>query len=85
MAEGLERAIDKDLHADLERHYLELAERWPQRKVEIVDGRIVVRATPSFSEPGVNGYARFAEVCLGEPLMLPEPWGLVLDTGPLRV
>jgi Uma2 family endonuclease len=45
MATVLEKPIDveRDEHADLERRYRELSDRWPDRRVEVVNGRIVVR------------------------------------------
>ncbi|GAA4610657.1 hypothetical protein GCM10023195_44330 [Actinoallomurus liliacearum] len=35
------------------------------------------------SRPGKDGYAQELDVRLGEPLLLPEPWDLTLDTGRL--
>ncbi|MCO5992023.1 Uma2 family endonuclease [Actinoallomurus rhizosphaericola] len=35
------------------------------------------------SHPGEAGYAQEVHVNLGEPLRLPEPWDLVIDTGRL--
>ncbi|GAA4639671.1 hypothetical protein GCM10023196_102230 [Actinoallomurus vinaceus] len=34
--------VETDERSDVERRYQELSERWPDRKVEIIDGRIVV-------------------------------------------
>ena len=35
------------------------------------------------SHPGDDGYAHAVEVRLGEPLDLPDPWNLTLDTARL--
>ncbi|GAA0329141.1 Uma2 family endonuclease [Actinoallomurus spadix] len=45
----LEKPIDlgTDDRTDIERRYDELSERWPDRKVEVIDGRIVVREVPT--------------------------------------
>jgi Uma2 family endonuclease len=39
--------VDTDESRDLEHRYEELSGRWPDRKVEIIDGRIVVREVPT--------------------------------------
>lgn len=36
-----------------------------------------------YSRPGDKGYRQQTEVPLGEPLELPEPWKLTIDTGKL--
>ncbi|MEV5706495.1 Uma2 family endonuclease [Actinoallomurus sp. NPDC052274] len=45
----LENSIDSETagRTDVERRYQELSERWPDYKVEIIDGRIVVREVPT--------------------------------------
>ncbi|GAB3984558.1 Uma2 family endonuclease [Actinoallomurus acanthiterrae] len=39
--------METDERSDVERRCQELSERWPDRKVEIIDGRIVVREVPT--------------------------------------
>ncbi|MBF8190768.1 Uma2 family endonuclease [Nonomuraea sp. K274] len=36
-----------------------------------------------YSEPGGGGYAKQTDVAEGEPLALPEPWGMSIDTANL--
>jgi Uma2 family endonuclease len=49
MSVVLEKPADADTDelTDVQERYRELAERWPDRKVEIIDGRIVVREVPT--------------------------------------
>ncbi|MCO5970948.1 Uma2 family endonuclease [Actinoallomurus soli] len=39
--------VDTDERTEVERRYAELSRRWPDRKVEVIDGRIVVREVPT--------------------------------------
>jgi Uma2 family endonuclease len=45
----LENPTDAEIdeRSEVERRYQELSERWPDHKVEIIDGRIVVREVPT--------------------------------------
>jgi hypothetical protein len=110
----------------LEERYQQISDQWPDRKVELIDDRIVVREVRTrcsssrwspravattitrssrgdarggvplylvidtfagrvrlLSRPGEKGYGRQVEVRLGEPLELPDPWSLTLDTSVL--
>ncbi|GAA3005247.1 Uma2 family endonuclease [Streptosporangium longisporum] len=52
MAKTLDRREAKPMsanHQELERHYQRTCDQWPDRKVEIINGRIVVRELPTLT------------------------------------
>ncbi|GAA3421013.1 Uma2 family endonuclease [Streptosporangium vulgare] len=56
MAKTLDRREAKPMstnHQELERHYQKTCDQWPDRKVELINGRIVVRELPTLNHAKV--------------------------------
>ncbi len=97
MAKTLDRREAKPMstnHQELERHYRKTCDQWPGRKVELINCALagvplylVIDATRNLarllSHPEERGYQQQRQVILGEPLELPAPRNLAIDTGKL--
>jgi Uma2 family endonuclease len=49
MAVAYALEVPVDPHVDLDSQYHELCDRWPERRVEVINGRIVVNPMPTFA------------------------------------
>lgn len=82
----LERPTDTDTDelADAARRYRELGEQWPDRKVELIDDRIVVREVPTADHAKIIFRLRWSHPAARMTIMRPNradvPWARFRST-----